>query len=234
MKKIKSNFVNYNSGTESVSAYLAVPEGKGPFPALILAHEWWGLTEWIKKNADDFASKGYISLAIDLYRGISTSSPEEARTLSGSVPQERAVQDLVSAFDYLRNRNEVVKHNIGSVGWCMGGGYSLKAAINIPELAVCVINYGRLVKETEALKRINCPVLGIFGERDQNIIPSEVKEFERALNNVSVKNNIIIYPEAGHAFMNPANKNLYHQVTAEKAWKEIHSFLDNNLMLKSK
>lgn len=234
MNRSKSDLVKYISGDETVSGYISIPEGKEPFPAVILIHEWWGLNDWVKSNSDEFAGNGYVSLAVDLYRGVSTSSPDEARMLSDSLPRERAVRDLISAFNYLRNLKEVSKNSIGSIGWCMGGGYSLKAAINIPELAVCVINYGRPVNENELLKNIKCPVLGIFGERDKNIIPSEVKIFENSLNKTGIQNKIIIYPDAGHAFMNPANINLYNRSAAEKAWVETYSFLDYYLMRKSK
>jgi carboxymethylenebutenolidase len=226
--------VKYFSGKDTVSAYLAVPEGNGPFPALILIHEWWGLNDWVKKNADDFADSGYVALAIDLYHGKSTASPDEARKLSGSVSQDLAATDLRSAFDYLRNMKEVDKNRIGSIGWCMGGGYSLRAALDNPELAVCIINYGRLVTDNETLKKINCPVLGIFGEKDQNITPDNVKEFEKSLNEADIKNKIIIYPGVGHAFMNPTNTTLYDEHTTRKAWNETYSFLNNNLKRESK
>ena len=229
MQKIKTGMVSYLSGRDTVSAYLAVPYGNGSFPALIVIHEWWGLNDWIKKNTNDFADRGYVALAIDLYRGKSTSLPAEARKLSGSVPQERVSTDLISAYDYLRNMNEVTPYSIGSIGWCMGGGYSLRAAIDIPGLTVCVINYGRLVADTKVLKKINCPILGIFGAEDRNITPTDVKSFEKSLTEASIKNKITIYPDAGHAFMNPNNTNLYNKTVAEKAWDETYSFLNNNL-----
>ncbi len=233
MENSHSEMIKYISGEDTVSAYLAVPEGSGPFPALIVIHEWWGLNDWIKKDADDFADSGYVALAIDLYHGKSTSSPEEARKLSGSVPQERASTDLRSAFDYLRGRSDVSDNLIGSIGWCMGGGYSLRTALNINDLAACVICYGRLEKDPRILKKINCPVLGIFGEQDQNITPSDVKEFESSLNKAGVDNHIIIYPGANHAFMNPGNTKVYNEDAARKAWNEIYSFLNNNLKEKS-
>jgi carboxymethylenebutenolidase len=229
MRRIKGRMAEYPSGDDSVSAYLAVPEGKGPFPALIVIHEWWGLNEWVKKNADEFADSGYSALAIDLYHGKSTTSPEEARVLSSRVDQERAATDLRSAFNYLSDMKDIDSSKIGSIGWCMGGGYSLKAALGIPELAVCIISYGRLVSDTETLKNLKCSVLGIFGENDQNITPDDVGKFEKSLNEAGVRNKIVIYPGAGHAFMNPGNKNLYNKMTAEKAWEEIYSFLNNNL-----
>ena len=124
---------------------------------------------------------------------------------------------------------EVDKNKIGSIGWCMGGGYSLKAALDIKDLSACVICYGRLVTGIESLKRTKGTVLGIFGENDQNITPAIVHTFEDSLNKAGVKNKIIIYPGVGHAFMNPDNSKLYDKNTTEKAWKETYTFLDNHL-----
>jgi len=234
MNGIKGDFVKYMSGDDIVSAYLVVPGGKGPFPGVILIHEWWGLNEWIKKKADDFAGQGYVSLEVDLYRGMSAFLPEDARILSSGIPRVRASGDVISAFNYLRGMKEVNRSRIGSIGWYMCGGYSLKTAIIISDLAACVLNYGRLIKETEMLKKINCFILGIFRENDQTISTSDVKEFEEALNEAGIRNKIKIYPDAGHAFMNPASNNLYNRSAAENAWNEIYSFLGNNLMRKTK
>jgi carboxymethylenebutenolidase len=230
MPGIKTTIVKYTSGKDTISSYLAVPEGAGPFPALIVIHEWWGLNDWVKKNAEDFADSGYVALAIDLYHGKSTSSPDEARMLSGSISQEQSAIDLSSAFNYLQNLKSVDKNKIGSIGWCMGGGYSLKAALN-NDLSVCVICYGRLVTDVETLKKIKGPVLGIFGENDQNINPTIVNSFEDSLNKAEIKSKIFIYPGVGHAFMNPHNLKLYDRTTTEKAWKEIYAFLNNHLKL---
>ena len=229
VEKENGKMIKYISGKDTVSAYLSVPDGNGPFPALIVIHEWWGLNDWIKKSADEFADSGFIALAIDLYHGNSASSPGEARKLSGSVPKERAATDLRSAFDYLRNMKNVKAKNIGSIGWCFGGGYSLMAALQLNDLSACIINYGSLIMDTSALKKINCPVLGIFGEKDQNITPAKVNEFENALNEAGVKNKITIYPAAEHAFMNPDNPDRYNESAAQKAWKETFTFLNNNL-----
>lgn len=227
--KIKTSTVKYLSGKDTVTAYLAEPEGKGPFPALIVIHEWWGLKNWIKQNADDFAKRGYVSLAIDLYRGKSTDDPKVARELMMSVPGERAITDLKSAFNFLENKPDINKQKIGSIGWCMGGGYSLQAALNENNLAACVINYGRTVTDEKELKKIKCPILGIFGEKDPNLTPKVVKEFKDALNKAGKKNKIIDYKGVSHAFMNPGNKTGYSKQVSEKAWKEIYTFLDKNL-----
>ncbi len=100
--EINSSMIKYMSGNDSVHAYLASPKKEGKHPGLIVIHEWWGLMPWIKSNSDEFAKRGYAALAIDLYRGKSTSSPDEAHQLSRGVPEDRAVKDLKSAYDYLK------------------------------------------------------------------------------------------------------------------------------------
>ncbi len=111
----------------------------------------------------------------------------------------------------------------------MGGGYSLKAALNIPQLNACVINYGALITEKETIDKINCPILGIFGEQDKGIPPETVNKFKNAAKAEGKDVEIHIYPAVGHAFMNPANKSGYNKATADEAWNEIYSFLNNNL-----
>src|SRR6478609_7822056 len=79
--------VSYKSGNETVQGVLYTPEGKGPFPALIVIHEWWGLNDWVKEQASKLADEGYASLAIDLYRGKVATSPEQAHEIMRGVPE---------------------------------------------------------------------------------------------------------------------------------------------------
>lgn len=226
---VSTSKVSYKSGEETVEAFLAVPDGKGPFPAMVVIHEWWGLNDWIRENAKTFAKKGYVALAIDLYRGKSTSDPGEAHELMRGVPEDRASKDLKAAVAYLQSRKDVKKDRIGSIGWCMGGGYSLQTALNVPDLAACVINYGRLVTEKASIDKIASPILGIFGERDRGIPVSSVKEFEKACKAAGKEITVYIYPNVGHAFINPNNKRGYDKATAEKAWNVTFEFLDRVL-----
>jgi carboxymethylenebutenolidase len=228
-EKVSTSEVTYKSGDETVTAYLVVPDGKGPFPALVVIHEWWGLNSWVRENAKTFAQKGYVALAIDLYRGKSTADPGEAHELMRGVPEDRAVRDLKAAVAYLRGRKDVRNERIGSIGWCMGGGYSLDAALNVPDLAACVINYGRLVTDQELVKKIPCPILGIFGEDDRGISTDMVRKFEKACKDAGKDVTVKIYPGVGHAFMNPNNKSGYNEATANKAWAVTYQFLDRTL-----
>jgi carboxymethylenebutenolidase len=223
--------VSYKSGDETVQALLYTPAGKGPFPAVIVIHEWWGLNDWVKDQAAKLADQGYVALAIDLYRGKVATTPEMAHEIMRGVPEDRAKRDLHAAFEFLQSQPNVRKDRIGAIGWCMGGGYALDVALQEPTLAADVINYGHLATDPDALKKINAPILGLFGALDQGIPPADVKKFAETLQGMGKKIDIKIYDDAGHAFENPDNKNKpgYQAADAANAWKRTVSFLAENL-----
>lgn len=226
---VKTQMVQYKSGDETVSGFLVFPEGKGPFPAIIVIHEWWGLNDWVKENAKKFADKGYLALAIDLYRGQVAADSETAHELMRGLPEDRATRDLQAAFSYLVSRNDVQHDKIGSIGWCMGGGYSLQAALNVPELAACVINYGRLVTDAEMIDKINCPILGIFGGKDRGIKVKDVEAFKAACAKAGKSIAVKIYQNSGHAFINEENTRGYNAADAKNAWEKTFTFFEQNL-----
>ncbi len=217
--------VAYKSGDETVKAVLYMPQGKGPFPALVVIHEWWGLTPWVEEQAANLADQGYAALAIDLYRGKSTTSPEEAHELMRGVPEDRAHRDLKAAFNYLASRKDVDVKRIGAIGWCMGGGYALDLTVSEPRLAASVINYGHLATERSTLDKIQAPILGIFGGQDRGIPPDSVRTFAKQLQSLGKSVEIKIYPDAGHAFENPNNKAGYREADAKDAWDRTIAFL---------
>ena len=176
-----SKTVSYKSGDETVNALLYTPPGKGPFPAIVVIHEYWGLNDWVKEQASKLADQGYVALAIDLYRGKVGSTPDEAHELMRGVPQDRADRDLLAATSFLRSQKNVNPAQVGSIGWCMGGGYSLELALEDPQLKVAVINYGHLATDDASLKKINAAILGIFGGKDRGITVADVEKFESQL-----------------------------------------------------
>jgi len=220
-----SKTVSYKSGDETVQGVLYTPAGNGPFPALIVIHEWWGLNDWVKEEGSKLADEGYVALAVDLYRGKVATTPEVAHEIMRGVPEDRAKRDLQAAFAFLASQPNVKKDRIGSIGWCMGGGYSLDVALQEPDLAAAVINYGHLATDPEALKKINAPILGSFGALDRGITPDDVHKFEAALKQLGKKVDIKIYDDAGHAFENPNNKDGYRAADAADAWKRTLDFL---------
>jgi len=221
--------VSYKSGDETVQGMLYTPSGKGPFPGVIVIHEWWGLNDWVKEQASKLADQGYAALAVDLYRGKVATTPDEAHELMRGVPEDRATRDLHAAFEFLKSQSNVKKDRMASIGWCMGGGYSLDVALQEPTLTAAVINYGHLAVDADSLKKINASILGLFGGQDRGIPVDDVKKFEQTLKQLGKKVEIVIYPNAGHAFENPNNKDGYRPDDAADAWKRTVKFLESTL-----
>jgi carboxymethylenebutenolidase len=221
--------VSYKSGDETVKGVMYTPAGKGPFPALIVIHEWYGLNDWVKQQASQLSDEGYVTLGVDLYRGKVAANGDEAHELMRGLPEDRAARDLVAAFNYLASQKNVKANKIGSIGWCMGGGYSLAAALNEPKLAATVINYGRLATDPEALQKINAPILGLFGGQDRGIPPDSVKAFEEQMKKLGKKVEVHIYPDAGHGFENENNKGGYREADTKDARARTLAFLQQNL-----
>ncbi len=228
-EKIDISTVSYLSGKDTVTAYLCVPKGGGSFPAIMVIHEWWGLNDWVRGAAERLAREGYVTLAIDLYRGHVAGSSDEAHELMRGVPEDRASRDLRAGFEYLKGMKNITPGKIGAVGWCMGGGYSLQAAVSIPELSATVVCYGRLVTDSAAIAGIRSPLLGIFGGQDRGIPEKSVREFEKTGQGLGKEFNMTVYPDAGHAFMNPGNSGGYREKDAEDAWGRIITFFGKKL-----
>jgi carboxymethylenebutenolidase len=231
---VKTTDITFKSGDDDVKAFLAEPEGKGPFPAIVVIQEWWGLTDWIKDNAKRLAGQGYVALAPDLYRGMSTDDPATARQLLSGLPKDRALRDLKAAMDTLATRDNVQKDRLGSIGWCMGGGYSLQLALADNRIKACAMCYGPPVTKPEMLKSLNATILGIFGEEDKGIPPDTVHQFEGALKDAGKKVEAIHEFKAGHGFMRPSNgpgkeNSAYRENEAKQAWKDVEAFFAKTL-----
>ena len=225
----KTATVSYKSGTETVSSYLVLPEGGGKHPAIIVIHEWWGLNDWIMQQAQKYAGQGYVALAVDLYRGKTGATPDEAHILMRGLPDDRGLRDLEAAFAYLASRPDVNAKKIGSIGWCMGGGWSIKLAEDQPKLAAFVVNYGSLPTDLAIIGKIQAPMLGNFGADDRGIPPESVHAFESAMKSAGKNVDVKIYEGAGHAFQNPNNKEGYRPGATADSDKRIDAFFAKHL-----
>jgi carboxymethylenebutenolidase len=222
--------VSFKSGDETASGLLVTPEGKGPFPALVVIQEWWGLNDWVKNQARALAKEGYVALAPDLYRGKLATKQEDAHQLMMGTPPDRAVRDIEGAFATLSARADVKKDRIGVVGWCMGGGYALRFATTQPALAAVVAYYGTPPTDPAAVAAIKAPVLGNYGAEDKGPSPDLVRAFEAALKKAGKSVDVKIYDGAGHAFANPDNPwGGYRPQAAQDAWTRTTQFLAKNL-----
>jgi carboxymethylenebutenolidase len=226
---IRTETVMYKSGDETVSGFLALPDGHGKHPGIVVIHEWWGLNDQIKDEAQKLAAQGYVALAVDLYRGKVATTADEAHELMRGLPDDRGIRDLEAAFDYLAARRDIEANKIASVGWCMGGGWSIKLAMSEPKLAACIVNYGSLPTETSSIAKIHAPVLGNFGAEDRGITPDSVHAFEAAMKAVGKSVDVKIYEGAGHAFQNPNNTQGYRPEATADAWTRMTAFLKQTL-----
>ena len=209
--------------------YLVVPDGKGKHPAVIVIQEWWGMNDWIRENTARFAKQGYVALAVDLYRGRATTDAGEAHELMRGLPEDRALGDLRAGVSFLAARADVDAERIGSVGWCMGGGYSLALATAEPRLHAAVINYGRLVTAPAKIEAVRAAVLGNFAGADRGIPIEDVRTFETQLKAAHKDADIKVFDGKAHAFMNPGNKDGFDAAAATEAWSRIDAFFARTL-----
>lgn len=222
--------VTFKSGEDSVSAFLARPDGKGPFPGVIVIQEWWGLNDWIKDQARALAKEGYVALAVDLYRGKIATRQEDAHQLMMGTPRDRALRDLKAGLALLGGRPDVDKTRLGSIGWCLGGMYTLALAVEEPGLAAAVAYYGAPPTDEAAIARIKAPVLGNFGGDDKGPAPEAVKAFEAAMKKAGKTIDVKIYEGAGHAFANVNNPwGGYREAAAKDAWARTTAFFAKHL-----
>ncbi len=214
----------------TLSGYLAVPQGSGPFPAVLMIHEWWGLNKDTAMLADALAGEGYVVLAADAFRGSVATTPQAAREQVQSTPREQIAADLDAAFDFLRSHSMVKGDMIASLGFCFGGTQSMFMGTRNPELAAVVIFYGGgPITSADQLGQMRAagPVLGIYGEEDRGIPVEQVEAFESALTTKNVQHTIEVYPGVGHAFVKSDSYNAGG--TAQKAWTQMVDFLDRHL-----
>jgi carboxymethylenebutenolidase len=222
--------VEYKSGTETASGFLVTPGGSGPAPAVIVIQEWWGLNDWVKDQARVLAKEGYVALAVDLYRGKLATTQEDAHQLMSGLPPDRAIRDLKGAVTYLAARKDVKKTRIASIGWCMGGHYSLQLATEEPTLAAVVAYYGAPPTDAAAVAKIKAPILGNYGADDKGPSPEQVKAFEATLKKAGKSIDVKLYEGAGHAFANVNNPwGGYREAAATDAWARTVAFFAANL-----
>jgi len=209
-------------------AYLSLPaEGRAPFPGIVVIQEWWGLNDNIKLWSDRLAADGYAAIAVDLYDGTVATTPDEAMAAMQNVKEDRALEILEAGFAFLRDDARVSAPRIGCIGWCFGGGWSLRLAIAEPELDACVMYYGRPVTDPAELAKIQAPICGIFGNQDTGIPPKAVDAFGKALEEAGADFQFHRY-DANHAFANPSSAR-YDEEAASQAWNVVVPFLAHHL-----
>lgn len=216
------------NGAPDIRAYVATPPGDGPFPAVIMIHEFFGLNQSILGKADGLAEEGYLVIAPDTFRGSTTAWIPRAIYQVITNQPEQVNQDLDSVYAWIASQPQADAQRVAVAGFCYGGRASLNYSLHNPDLAATVIFYGSPETDPQVLRALPGPVLGIFGGADASIPVADVRLFEAALNQAGVPNEITIYENQPHAFVTDIEAIRAGGVQAE-AWAQMLDFLNKNL-----
>jgi carboxymethylenebutenolidase len=217
-------WVSIKRGRDSIRAYVAYPERKTKAPAVIVIHEIFGLTDWERTVADRLAKEGYVAILPDLLsskHGITPPDPDSGRKLVGKLEPERVTADLNAVYAYVNRLPAVARDQVGTIGFCWGGGQSFRYATNNPTLRAAVVAYGP-APDTAAMKRIKAPVLGIYGENDERI-NANLPDVTAAMQSAGKTFMSEVYPGTGHGFLKPGRQG-YDTPERDKAWTRILEF----------
>ena len=222
-----SEVIYGQTGEQQHKGYLSQPENKKVKSGLIVIHEWWGLNEDIHLMADQLAGLGYHSLAVDLYDGKSADGVREAFQLSTGLSknEDAALANLKEAYDYLTEELGVEK--VGIIGWCLGGKWSLRGSLMLPnEIDATVIYYGSLIDDRAKLATLEMPIIGFIGTKYR--LHKQFIQFDEDLKAWNKDYSVHVYEGAKHAFAN-ASGMAYEAEAAEDSWEKTVAFLAKHL-----
>lgn len=208
--------------------YLALPEDPIGLGVLVI-QEWWGVVPHIKVVTDRFADAGFVALAPDIYKGETTTSPDQAQRLLMSLNIEQAAKDLDAAVDCVLKHPNVKHKKLGVVGFCMGGQLALLAGTVSDQVGAVVDFYGIHPNVNPDFSQLKAPVLGLFGEQDDSVPPAKVQALVGAVQQAGGSIETHTYPDAGHAFFNDSRPEAYNPAAAEDAWQRTLAFLKQHL-----
>jgi carboxymethylenebutenolidase len=217
-------WVHIRKGADSIRAYVAYPERKDKAAGVIVIHEIFGLTEWEPTVADRLAKGGFVAIVPDLLsskHGKTPSNENEGRKLVGELEPERVTADLDATYAYLDALPAVRKGDIGTIGFCWGGGQSFRYATDNPNLKAAVVCYGP-APDTASLRRIKAPVLGIYGENDARI-NAALPDVNAAMAAYGKTFSQEVFPGTGHGFLKPGRAGS-DGPQPQRAWTRILEF----------
>ncbi|MQF82697.1 dienelactone hydrolase family protein [SAR202 cluster bacterium AD-802-E10_MRT_200m] len=227
---------------DSIGAFLVQPIGHGPSPAVIVIEEAFGLVEHIKEVARHFANQGYVALAPELYSREGPPDPNDMSTVMPkmmSLPDVQAIADLEGATRYLNGLSST-SNKIGVIGFCSGGRQSLMFACNSTNINAAVDCYGGFIIQSEPTKarpvapismveNLNCPLLGLFGEEDQNPSSEDISKLGSILTENGKVFEFHSYPDAGHGFFADYRPS-YNEEVANDAWGRVFEWFGRYLV----
>ena len=214
-------------GTE-IRAYLAKPNGDGPFPAVIMIHEFYGLRPDMLKKAEALADEGYIVIAPNVFRSGTTNWIPRAIYQIITADTAQIDGDVEAIYQWLATQPDVQADRIGIMGFCFGGGTALRYSLSNNKLAATALFYGQPITDPEKLKALSGPLLGIFGGADFSIPTEDVAALRQGLDEAGIPNEITIYEGQPHAFVGDMEQ-IAQGGAPQEAWEQLLAFLHTNL-----
>ncbi|HEV8380053.1 MAG TPA: dienelactone hydrolase family protein [Gemmatimonadales bacterium] len=224
-RDIHSEYVKFLSGTDTVTAYIAYPERPQPAPAVIVIHEIFGMSDFIRQTTEQLAKDGFVAIAPDLLsrRGGTPATSDSARKLIATLNADTVTADLDATRSYLNTLKAVRGNEIGVIGFCWGGAQSFRYATNAPRLKAFVVCYGSSPNPADMAK-IKAKGLGVYGENDARInegLPAAAAAMRAAGKNYPYT----VYPGVGHGFLRTREK----PEVADSAWNAVIRFFRASL-----
>lgn len=234
--------VSVKSGHDAIPAYQARPDKPGQYPVVVVISEIWGLHEYIRDVVRRFAKEGFYAIAPEMFQregGVGhLTDVQEILKIVTNVPRKQILQDLSATAAYARGQAAAVANRLGVTGFCWGGSTTIQYAAHDKDLRAAVAWYGppgRMYKDEpqgvtgfDVAKDIKCAFLGLFGEEDKNPTPDDVRKFEALLKQHNPHVEIVIYPNAGHAF-HADYRQSYRPEAAKDAWARCVGWFKRHL-----
>jgi carboxymethylenebutenolidase len=236
----------YRAGYKETNAFLAVPSTPGDLPGIVLAHDVFGLDEHVQDIAVRLAAQGYTVLVPDFYGAKGgpgdTSTFERRRSLRRTTPDEIAVKDVISGYEYLTKSGYSNPNRTAVIGFGLGGTIALLAcAKQIRYFAACVNFYGDIIYPRNIINRakpvspleivpyLNCPMLAFYGAPEEDISRQDVSALETALRTRNKNYELKVYPNVPNGFFNDARPDAYRAQAAVESYQIMTRFLDRYL-----
>jgi carboxymethylenebutenolidase len=224
---IVSGYIQIVSSGHHLPAFWAHPDLGGPFPGLVILHDYWGLTAHIRSQARRFAEMGYYVIAPDLFNRQTFAAPADAQALIDQIG-EAAQAHVTAALNALITHNRC-NAKVAVVGWGLGGEFALRTALVRDDLRAVVTFYGLPddFKPAEWLM-LECPVLVLLGGQDSAIPPAVVENLRQTLARSGVPHELVVYPDAGRGFFDDSRPT-FHSEAAVDAWHRALDLLNRQL-----
>ena len=237
---VKTREVEYSQDGTKLHGFIAWDAVlKGKRPGVLVVHEWWGMNEHARRQAERLARAGFVGFALDMYGdGKVTTHPEDAQAFAAEATKDRAV--VAARFDAARAQLEADPHvdarRIGAIGYCFGGSVVLEMARSGADLGAVATFHGSLATEHPAEPgKVRAPILVMTGTADPFVTPDQVAKFESEMKAAGANFRVIRYPGAKHGFTNPdaakygMNQLAYDADADRKSWAAMLAMFRKDL-----